>query len=112
MKKAMRKTLSHDMRAEYDFAGVVRGKHAQAMLAGYTVRIRKPDGSTVVKHYKPADGTIVLAPDVRKYFPDSAAVNNTLRSLITLVPLKRKPEARKARGMVAKHKLSAKNRPS
>ena len=74
------------MLPEYDFTGGVRGKHYRAMQAGYTVTIHKADGTKVVKHYKPARGTVVLAPDVRKYFPDSEIVNRTLRSLIALKP--------------------------
>ncbi|MEI2611179.1 MAG: hypothetical protein V9G20_21315 [Candidatus Promineifilaceae bacterium] len=34
--------------------------------------------------------TIVLEPDVQEYFPDSEAVNRALRSLIALIPQKRK----------------------
>jgi hypothetical protein len=108
MKKGTRKTLNDRMRAEYDFSHGVRGKHYQAMQTGYTVRIHQPDGSTVVKHYKPADGTIVLAPDVRKYFPNSDAVNNTLRSLITLLPNKQSTAVRKTRNISTVRRLNAK----
>jgi len=76
------------MLPEYDFTGGVRGKHYRAMQAGYTVTIHKADGTKVVKHYKPARGTVVLAPDVHKFFPNSEIVNSTLRSLITLIPSK------------------------
>jgi hypothetical protein len=76
------------MLPEYDFTGGVRGKHYRAMQAGYTVTIHKADGTKVVKHYKPARGTVVLAPDVHKFFPNSEIVNSTLRSLITLIPNK------------------------
>ena len=31
------------------------------------------------------EGTVLLQPDVRKYFPDSDAVNSALRSLIALM---------------------------
>ena len=74
-----------DMRPEYDFRGAVRGKHYKALHKRYTVQIHKADGSTVVKHYIVADGTVMLQPDVREYFPDAEAVNQALRSLITLM---------------------------
>lgn len=78
------------MRAEYDFAGGVRGKHYRAMQNGYTVTIHKADGTTVVKEVKPVKGAVILEPDVRKYFPDSDSVNATLRSLIRLIPTQQK----------------------
>ncbi len=77
-----------DMRDEYDFTGGVRGKYAEAMKSGYTITIHSGDGTTLVKEVPP-EGTIVLEPDVREYFPDSESVNRTLRSLITLVPLRK-----------------------
>ena len=76
------------MRAEYDFAGGVRGKHYRAMQAGYTVTIHKADGTTLVKEVKPVEGAVILQPDVREYFPDSEAVNKALRCLIPLLPKK------------------------
>jgi hypothetical protein len=88
MKKATIKTAQtedDDMRAEYDFTDGVRGKHYKAMQAGYTVIIHKADGSTVVKEVKPKEGTVILEPDVREYFPDSEAVNEALRCLIPLM---------------------------
>ncbi len=87
-KKISRRTIpSNGMRAEYDFSGGVRGKHYQAMQNGYTVRVIKADGTVVEKHYG-KQGTVTLAPDVRKYFPNSQVVNQTLRSLIALLPKK------------------------
>ncbi|NUO78821.1 hypothetical protein HUU05_01990 [candidate division KSB1 bacterium] len=76
------------MRAEYDFAnmtGGVRGKYYKAYRAGHTIKIHKADGSTVVQHFKLEEGAVMLESDVRKYFPDSEAVNNALRCLIPLV---------------------------
>lgn len=76
------------MRAEYDFsamAGGVRGKYYKAYRAGHTVRIRKADGTTVVRHFAPGEGAVTLEPDVREYFPDSKAVNKALRCLIPLL---------------------------
>jgi len=97
-KKATSKTLYHkggEMRREYDFTGGVRGKHYKDMLKGYTIKIHKSDGTTVVKHVKPDSETVALAPDVLEYFPDSEAVNKALRSLIALIPNKRKLVAKK-----------------
>jgi hypothetical protein len=84
------------MRPEYDFRGAVRGKHYKPLHKGYTVHIHKADGTTVVKHFKLEDGTVMLEPDVRAYFPDSEAVNTALRSLIALMaqmPSKKKHAA-------------------
>lgn len=77
-----------DMRPEYDFRGGVRGKHSQAYRQGHTVTIHQEDGTTVVQHFTLEDGAVMLEPDVRKYFPDSEAVNAALRSLIALIPKK------------------------
>jgi hypothetical protein len=99
MKKAVNKPRhrNHDneMRAEYDFSGGVRGKYYQAMQAGYTITIRKADGTTEVKEVEPKRDAVILEPDVREYFPDSKAVNQALRGLIALLPKKQglKPKA-------------------
>jgi hypothetical protein len=85
-----------EMRAEYDFTGGVRGKHYAVMQAGYTITIHQADGSTVVKEMQPIEGTVLLEPDVREYFPDSESVNTTLRALINLIPAKRKTIASKS----------------
>jgi hypothetical protein len=74
-----------EMRAEYDFTGGVRGKHHKTLRQGYAVEVHQSDGTTLVQHFKLEEGTVVLAPDVRKYFPDSDAVNTALRCLIPLV---------------------------
>lgn len=89
-------TKGDAMRADYDFQGGVRGKHARAMEVGYTIAVHNADGTTTVKQMKPPEGTIVLAPDVRSYFPDAQSVNEALRSLIRLIPAKgkRSPKAR------------------
>ena len=78
------------MRAEYDFSGGVRGKHAAAYREGHSVTIHKKDGTTVVQNFKLEEGAIVLAPDVREYFPDSESVNHALRTLISIAPKTRK----------------------
>jgi len=86
--------MDDELRPEYDLRLLlkngVRGKHYKDMLKGYTIKIHKSDGTTVVKHIKPVRETVVLAPDVLEYFPDSEAVNKALRSLIALIPNKRK----------------------
>lgn len=79
-----------EMLPEYDFSDDVRGKFAKACRAGYTVRVTKPDGSVIERYYPPEEGTVVLEPDVRRFFPDSESVNKALRSLIDLIPKKRK----------------------
>jgi len=75
-----------EMWPEYDFSGGVRGKHFQAYRRGYRVIIHKKDGSTEERDFVLPEGTVVLDPDVRAYFPDSEAVNRALRGLLDLVP--------------------------
>lgn len=87
-----------DMLPEYDFAhmsGGVRGKYAEAYRQGYTVTIHNEDGSTTVQYFPPEDGAIMLAPDVREYFPDSESVNTALRALIALFP--KRPKTQRTR---------------
>jgi hypothetical protein len=81
---------NHDMLPEYDFKNGIRGKHYKAYRKGHTVKIHKMDGTTTVQYFKLEDGAVMLEPDVRKYFPDSEAVNKALRSLIDLIPRKKK----------------------
>ena len=50
------------MRAEYDFSGGERGKHAQA--------------------YRQGTNVIVLDPDVARRFKTSKAVNDALRAVL------------------------------
>jgi hypothetical protein len=105
MKKVSTKTTQRDgdaMRAEYDFTGGIRGKHYRAMQAGCTITIHQPDGTTVVKEVKPEEGAVVLAPDVREYFPDSESVNTALRSIIKLIPGKRCPARKRTLGTETK----------
>jgi len=78
-----------DMLPEYDFRDGVRGKHYKAYREGHTVKIHKSDGTTVAHYFTLEDGAVMLEPDVQEYFSDSEAVNNALRSLITLIPEKR-----------------------
>jgi len=110
MKKASAKTDNNGMRAEYDFTGGVRGKHHRAIQAGYTITIHQADGATVVKEVQPKEGAVVLAPDVREYFPDSESVNTTLRSLIRLIPDKPTRSARKAPRTETRRRLASGSR--
>lgn len=95
MKKAKIESLkaaNNDMLSEYDFTGRkgVRGKYYRAYRKGHTVRIYEANGTVSVRYFTLKDGAVMLEPDVREYFPTSKAVNTALRSLITLVPAKRK----------------------
>lgn len=85
-----------EMRSEYDFTGKkgVRGKYYQAYQQGHTVKIQQEDGTVTTQYFTLEDGAVMLEPDVREYFPNSEAVNRALRTLITLVPHKRKPTKR------------------
>ena len=99
MKEAMNNMAQEkndNMRAEYDFTSGVRGKHYHAMQAGYTITIHKADGSTVIQEIMPKEGSVMLAPDIIEYFPDSEAVNKALRCLIPLLQKKREINAEKA----------------
>jgi hypothetical protein len=91
-------SMEHDdVRREYDFAnmkGGIRGKYYRAYRAGHTVKIHKADGTTIVQHFTLEDGAVMLEPDVREYFPDSEAVNNALRCLISLMPKKGKAKTK------------------
>lgn len=82
--------LDDEMRSEYDFSGGVRGKHAKALREeGFVLQIENEDGS-VSKRVVPGERMILLEPDVYEYFPDAESVNRALRTLISLVPEKRK----------------------
>ena len=77
-----------DMRAEYDFSGKqgTRGKYYQAYQAGHTVHVHHEDGTISTQYFTLEEGAVLLAPDVRAYFPDSESVNQALRGLIELIP--------------------------
>ncbi len=61
------KTMANDsdMLEEYDFSQGVRGKYA--------------------KRYAEGTNLVVIEPDLAKYFPDNATVNEALRSLLSIV---------------------------
>ena len=92
MKTNKKKQKDDETRAEYDFSQAERGKFYRPLDKGYKVHITQGDGSEIVNHYTLAEGTVLLAPDVREYFTDSQSVNEALRSLIQL---KEKVPARK-----------------
>ncbi len=100
---------SDAMRPEYDFTGGIRGKHYKARLKGYTIKVHQRDGVTQVKHIE-RQGVVALEPDIQEYFPNSKAVNHALRTLISLVPEKRKAAIKKAQKPSNGQKLVAKSR--
>jgi hypothetical protein len=77
------KETNEELRADYDFSGGTRGKYKHFAGQTRTVKIHHPDGSVTVEMIEPA---IQLDPEVRKYFPNSEAVNKALRGLIELIP--------------------------
>jgi hypothetical protein len=98
MKKAVSKEISdkEDMKSEYDFSslkGAVRGKYYKAYCAGHKVVIHKGNGTTSVQYFRLEEGAVMLEPDVRKYFSSSESVNKALRSLISIIPSKRRTSA-------------------
>lgn len=82
------KNKDEEMKEEYDFSGKkgVRGKYYKAYREGHTVKINKEDGTIEELNFTLEDGAVMLDADVREYFPDSESVNETLRSLIALIP--------------------------
>jgi hypothetical protein len=108
MKTTKKKQKQDDeMRAEYDFSKAERGKFYRPLDKGYTVHVTKKDGTVEVNHYILAEGTVLLAPDVREYFSDSESVNEALRSLIQLtakVPVRKYKHSRSATYQVAERK--------
>jgi hypothetical protein len=100
----MKKKKSDDMRAEYDFGKAERGKFHRPLDKGYKVHVHQSDGTEVINHYTLAEGTVLLAPDVREYFSDSETVNAALRSLIQLtekVPARKYGRQSSSAGQVA-----------
>jgi len=89
MKTQQRETEA-EILPEYDFSGKIgiRGKYHHAYQQGHTVRIHQEDGSVTTQYFTLEEGAVLLAPDVREYFPDSESVNQALRGLIGLIPHK------------------------
>ena len=63
--KSLTKNAVLEMKDEYDFSGGVRGKYAKAYAKGTNI--------------------VVLDPLIAKEFPDSASVNEALRSLLPIL---------------------------
>jgi hypothetical protein len=106
MKTKTSQATDDDMRPEYDFTGGMRGKYARELREnGYTIRVYNADG-TFTETRVLGEKTVVLESDVSEYFPDSQAVNHALRTLLSLVPEKRKTVARKGRDIRGGHAVS------
>jgi hypothetical protein len=69
---------NNEMLEEYDFKGKkgIRGKYHEIFKKGYSVRVYKADGSFEEQYFASIEA------DVHKFFPNSEAVNEALRSLI------------------------------
>jgi len=100
--KTQQRESEAEMLPNYDFGGKtgVRGKYHHAYQQGHTVRIYQEDGSVTTQYFTLEEGAVLLAPDVREYFPDSESVNQALRGLIGLIP--HKSSQRKQQGSIAK----------
>jgi hypothetical protein len=59
------KSTESEMLPEYDFCKGVRGKYA--------------------KRYAKGSNVVVIDPDVAEYFPDHDSVNESLRSLLSII---------------------------
>ena len=59
-----------DMLEQYDFSGGIRGKYA--------------------KRYAHGANSVVIEPDIAKYFPDHDSVNQALRSLTAIIKKQKK----------------------
>jgi hypothetical protein len=91
--KTQEPITAEDMKQEYEFSamkGGVRGKYYEAYRKGHKVVIHKEDGTDSVQYFKLEDGAVMLEPEIKNYFPDSAAVNKALRSLIEILPEKKR----------------------
>ena len=89
MNEKIQNELEDDLREEYDLSQLknpVRGKYYQQYREGHSVTIHHEDGTKTVEHFPAQNDVIILDSDVKKYFPNSASVNATLRSLIKLIP--------------------------
>ncbi len=85
------KAADGEMLPEYDFSGQtgIRGKYYRQLRAGYTLKVEREDGTSLVRQITRPEGTVMLDPDVREYFADAEAVNTALRGLIHLGPHKK-----------------------
>ena len=72
----------------------MRGKYAATTREeGYTIREYNADG-TYTETRVLGEKTVILAPDVWEYFPSSQAVNDALRTLVSLIPEQHPPMKR------------------
>jgi hypothetical protein len=62
-----------ELLTEYDFSKGIRGKYAR----------RYAEGTNVV----------VIDPDIVEYFPDNESVNNSLRSLVSIIKTRQKKKS-------------------
>ena len=67
-----------DLLEEYDFSQGVRGKYAEQYAEGTNV--------------------VVIDPDVAEYFPDQDSVNESLRSLVSIIKKKKRRRAKHPAG--------------
>src|SRR5690349_11191325 len=69
-KKTNKAQPDDDMLPEYNLEGKkgVRGKYAKALQKGYSVHIRKEDGTVSTQDFIPKENAVVLDPDVKAYF--------------------------------------------
>ena len=73
-----------EMKPEYDFRGGVRGKHAKAYRKGYTIKIHKADGTEIVEHMKPAEGTAMreVIDRIRRNPPTETLSEEQIESIV------------------------------
>ena len=77
MKPRLKSEYDDDLLPEYDFSGAVRGKYYE--------------------RYRQGTNVVLLDPDVAAVFRDSAAVNDTLRLLVSLAQAKAAGQRRSGR---------------
>jgi len=77
------------------FRGAGRGRYTTEHLIKDRHREREEEeATTAVRYFTLKDGAVMLAPDVKKYFSSSESVNRALRSLIAIIPAKKRSAAR------------------
>ena len=72
-----------DLLREYDFSRGVRGKYAHRCAKGTNV--------------------VVIDPDIAKYFPDHDAVNDSLRSLVSIIKKRKGVSASRTKPFALSH---------
>ncbi len=71
-----------EMQNEYDFTDGKRGKHYKEYRKGHKVIVSQEDGSEVVHYFSKKEGSVIIDPDLKPYYPDDDSVNRALRSLV------------------------------